>query len=38
MGLGHGGGLVRFIDEALATMNAELTIDLPKARTRGKAA
>jgi antitoxin HicB len=26
------------IDEALAKMNAELTIDLPKARTRGKAA
>ncbi len=26
------------IDEALARMNAELTIDLPKPRTRGKAA
>jgi antitoxin HicB len=26
------------IDEALAKMNAELTIDLPKARARGKAA
>jgi len=26
------------IDEALAKMNAELTIELPKARTRGKAA
>ena len=26
------------IDEALAKMNAELPIDLPKARTRGKAA
>jgi antitoxin HicB len=26
------------IDEALAKMNAELSIDLPKARTRGKAA
>jgi antitoxin HicB len=26
------------IDEALAKMNAELTIDLPKARIRGKAA
>src|SRR5260221_2150279 len=26
------------IDEALAKMNAELSIDLPKVRTRGKAA
>jgi antitoxin HicB len=29
---------MRIIDEALAKMNAELTIDLPKARVRGKAA
>jgi hypothetical protein len=26
------------VDEALAKMNAELPIDLPKPRTRGKAA
>ncbi len=29
---------MRIIDEALAKMNAELLIDLPKARARGKAA
>jgi antitoxin HicB len=29
---------MRIIDAALATMNAELSIDLPKARARGRAA
>ena len=37
LGPGHGSHMW-IIDEALAKMNAELRIDLPKARGRGKAA